>query len=419
MHAMKPSLNGKDLSKFKDPNNVFLFNEMVAVSKKDGQGFVDYAWEKNKGETPSPKTSFVRLFKPWGWIIGTGVYMDQVESVINGIIKKLVLWFTLAAVFALCLAILSAWKQNNNILLPVKKSIYKLKKNSDQLNSVGGVLNAESSSLTDSVNTQTENVVQLVSATTQMNAMIGRSKTDASTGQETISQTVKITNDCAEAVKNVSIHVESLVQNNESILNKLVEDKNSLNELVAQMEEISAKTKFIEDIVFQTKLLSFNASVEAARAGEHGKGFSVVAEEIGNLASNSGENAQVISDIVSESLAKVYSLSEGLEKNSVESLRSTNEIRSRVESSLSDCKRFLEQVINKMSSSSKTIDSIVTALDEQFEGSQNVTKSSGNLEKINDTNKSGNEKLRVVSQNLNDRTEDLTHVVEALSKIVS
>jgi len=78
MHPVKPDLEGKDLSGFKDQNGKQLFMEMVKVSKENGEGFVDYVWPKAEGEKPSPKISYVKLYKPWGWIIGSGIYADDV-----------------------------------------------------------------------------------------------------------------------------------------------------------------------------------------------------------------------------------------------------------------------------------------------------------------------------------------------------
>ncbi len=80
MHPYKPKLNGKDLSDFKDPNGKKLFVEFAAVCREKNEGFVDYYWPKYGADTPQPKLSFVKLFKPWGWIIGSGVYLEVAES---------------------------------------------------------------------------------------------------------------------------------------------------------------------------------------------------------------------------------------------------------------------------------------------------------------------------------------------------
>ena len=81
MHAIKPEMDGSDLSELADPDGKRLFVEMRDVCKKDGAGFVQYMWPKPGSEVPVPKISYVRLFEPWGWIIGTGVYMESAEEV--------------------------------------------------------------------------------------------------------------------------------------------------------------------------------------------------------------------------------------------------------------------------------------------------------------------------------------------------
>jgi methyl-accepting chemotaxis protein len=80
MHPIKPELNGKDLSENKDANGKLHFNEMVRVCKEKGKGFVEYAWAKPGGSAPLPKLSFVELYQPWGWIVGTGIYTDDVAA---------------------------------------------------------------------------------------------------------------------------------------------------------------------------------------------------------------------------------------------------------------------------------------------------------------------------------------------------
>ena len=89
MHPIKPQLDGANLSKSKDPNGVFLFNEMVKVCKANGSGYVGYSWAKPGKEKPQPKLSYVQSYEPFGWIIGTGVYIDDVEDVVLAMQKKI------------------------------------------------------------------------------------------------------------------------------------------------------------------------------------------------------------------------------------------------------------------------------------------------------------------------------------------
>ena len=81
MHPFAKQLVGKDLSENKDPNGKRLFVEFVNVVKKSGNGFVDYLWPKPGFDSPVPKISYVKGFAPWGWIIGTGIYIDDIDTI--------------------------------------------------------------------------------------------------------------------------------------------------------------------------------------------------------------------------------------------------------------------------------------------------------------------------------------------------
>ncbi|WP_306478446.1 cache domain-containing protein, partial [Methyloversatilis sp.] len=100
MHPTKPELEGKDLGGSKDPNGKALFLEMVAVAKADGAGFVDYMWPRPGSTDPVAKVSYVRAFAPWGWIVGSGIYVDEVDA----LIFDQALWVVLG-VMAVALAI--------------------------------------------------------------------------------------------------------------------------------------------------------------------------------------------------------------------------------------------------------------------------------------------------------------------------
>jgi methyl-accepting chemotaxis protein len=82
MHPVRPELNGQDLSANKDPNGLPLFMEFVRIVKTQGAGFVPYMWPKAGSDIPVEKTSYVKGFEPWGWVIGSGVYIDTVNAAI-------------------------------------------------------------------------------------------------------------------------------------------------------------------------------------------------------------------------------------------------------------------------------------------------------------------------------------------------
>lgn len=83
LHPIKPSLNGQELWGKKDPDGKKLFKEMDDIVKKEGAGFVDYKWPKPGFDKPVDKISYVKLFEPWGWIIGGGEYLESTEALLK------------------------------------------------------------------------------------------------------------------------------------------------------------------------------------------------------------------------------------------------------------------------------------------------------------------------------------------------
>ena len=101
MHPIKPELDGKDLGENKDPSGNRLFVGFVNVVKAQGAGFYSYLWPKPGFEQPVSKISYVKGFAPWGWIIGTGIYLDDVDAVFRQTAQMFAL--VCLAVFALVL----------------------------------------------------------------------------------------------------------------------------------------------------------------------------------------------------------------------------------------------------------------------------------------------------------------------------
>ena len=112
MHPYRPDLDGKSLKNFKDPEGKRLFVAMVDKVRKKGSGFVPYVWQRrDKSMDMAPKLSHVRLFKPWGWIVGTGMYLDDVKKEITNI-TRYALYICLGVLVILSLVLLQAIRQS-------------------------------------------------------------------------------------------------------------------------------------------------------------------------------------------------------------------------------------------------------------------------------------------------------------------
>jgi methyl-accepting chemotaxis protein len=83
MHPTKPELDGKDLSASKDPSGKLLFIDMINVVRASGAGFVNYEWPRPGSDNPVPKISYVKGYSPWGWVIGSGVYVDDIDEAVK------------------------------------------------------------------------------------------------------------------------------------------------------------------------------------------------------------------------------------------------------------------------------------------------------------------------------------------------
>lgn len=90
VHPYRPDLEGGDLSAFADPHGKLIFVAMVDVVRREGAGYVDYMWQwKDDSARIVPKLSYVKGFAPWGWIIGTGVYTDDIDREVAAVAGRL------------------------------------------------------------------------------------------------------------------------------------------------------------------------------------------------------------------------------------------------------------------------------------------------------------------------------------------
>ncbi|EWY36484.1 methyl-accepting chemotaxis protein [Skermanella stibiiresistens SB22] len=116
MHPLRPDLEGQDLSTTRDPAGTPLFVEFVRTVEAGGAGFVDYLWPQPGGTDPVPKLSYVKGYQPWGWVVGSGIYIDDVDAIF---IRQATITAGIAAVI-FTLAVVLASRIVRGIVRPVR-----------------------------------------------------------------------------------------------------------------------------------------------------------------------------------------------------------------------------------------------------------------------------------------------------------
>jgi methyl-accepting chemotaxis protein len=346
MHPIKPELDGKDVSGLKDGNGKYLFREFVAVAERDGAGFVAYLWPKPGFDDPQPKISYVQGFRPWGWVIGSGIYVNDVQEAfyrralqIGGIVLLVSLlaaglgWRVGRGIFLAIDAMRAAMQRvqaSHDLSLRVQVA------RRDELGEMGNAFNAMIASFQDIIRQMIDGagrVAQAAGALTRTTAHIAeasgsQSEAAMSTAAAVEEMTSSIalmaerateTDAAARRSESLSTEGGDVVRQSVAEMRKIAgavqESSASISTLGQHSDQIAQIVGVIKEIADQTNLLALNAAIEAARAGEQGRGFAVVADEVRKLAERTArsteEIATMIGTIQRETQSAVASMQQG------------------------------------------------------------------------------------------------------------
>lgn len=273
-----------------------------------------------------------------------------------------------------------------------------------------------SENVSSSTQEQASSIQETVSTLDEITSMVNTSVESAQNSSIKADESLSIASEGQEVVKKMIFSMEEINKSNSDIMEEIHRSNARIGEIVKVINEISQKTTVINDIVFQTKLLSFNASVEAARAGENGKGFSVVAEEVGNLAKMSGTASNEISSMLEESIVKVNNIIKETSTN-IQRLVDIGNQKVKDGATVADrCGEVLNEVVVNATIVKKMMNEVSLASKEQAEGVKNIALAMNQLDQTTLSNAESASHSSQSSKELSLQADELHSNVQELER---
>jgi methyl-accepting chemotaxis protein len=434
MHPIKPELDGKDLSDFKDKNGKLIFVEFAKIAKEQGGGFVDYVWPKPGSDAAVPKISYVMGVEGWGWVVGSGIYVDDVDALFRQNAMKLLAWVAVIGGFigvALTLVSRNVLKlmggdpqvarqitqrivdgdlSSEIVCVPgdTTSLLYGMKEMQETLRTMirsilnnAATLSTASSQLLTTFENVSEHAQQHGESASSMAAAVEEMTVSIDQVAENAQEAHSISMQASELSTEGTHIIESAASEMQKISDAVQSSATVIEDLGRHSEQISSIVNTIKEIADQTNLLALNAAIEAARAGEQGRGFAVVADEVRKLAERTSLSTTEIASMVGKIQNGTRSAVNSMQSGVVQAGKGV-ELATQAGNSINEIRSGSMRVTEVVNSISEAIREQVTASSEIAKSVEQVAQmSEANAVAMKDTTQAAHH-LKQLSSSLND-----------------
>lgn len=457
----------------KDNKDNLFVQDFIKNGLLDGGGYTDYWFVKLGGTEPLPKRSYTLAFKPFGWVVGTGNYVDDINTKILQTTEeskrdnaKTFSILIIAIIISIIITVLMSMFLGRRLSKPIlkitefihktasfdlvyDKSFDTLLGNKDEtgamavailemrnalreissriidtstkLSSHAGKLSSETDSNSKMINQIVLSINEIAEGNSSQAEMINNTNTTISEVGKTIEEINKSTSESVHSAF-TSLEIVSEGQNAVNLLTKRIDENTlitnevgtSVNKLSEMIGNVGYIVNLITSIASQTNLLALNAAIEAARAGEAGKGFSVVADEIRKLAEETSSATQKISQIVKDTVKTSELTVENIDKASLIAT-AQQEALNRTNEAFKKIKLSVEDIANRTQLSSRILIDINSRAKEIADQSQDMAavaeQSAASTEEIAASSEEQLASMEMVAQ----ASHELSTIAESLS----